>query len=171
MLAAHDEKTLLAQRPLAGHRAPRGHGYPIQSGGSSSLTESDPQPFPAFRAFVAIPYSVKDSVVPSRFVAQVVYKDNDSFIVAYMDPEDGRPEEFHEVPGNLEVLPNDPGVSIMPYVGHVESSRKERRRDSKAVARDVRQEYRRRREKLEELARNLGRRLLWKMRWRNVREW
>ena len=107
-------------------------------------------------------------MVPSRFVAQVVYKDNDSFIVAYMDPEDGRPEEFHEVPGNLEVLPNDPGVSIMPYV---ESSRKERRRDSKAVARDVRQEYRRRREKLEELARNLGRRLLWKMRWRNVREW
>ena len=130
-----------------------------------------PSPLPAFRAFVAIPYSVKDSVVPSRFVAQVVYKDNDSFIVAYMDPEDGRPEEFHEVPGNLEVLPNDPGVSIMPYVGHVESSRKERRRDSKAVARDVRQEYRRRREKLEELARNLGRRLLWKMRWRNVREW
>ena len=94
-------------------------------------------------------------MVPSRFVAQVVYKDNDSFIVAYMDPEDGRPEEFHEVPGNLEVLPNDPGVSIMPYVGHAESSRKERRRDSKAVARDVRQEYRRRREKLEELARNL----------------
>ena len=88
-----------------------------------------------YREWVAIPFSVKGSTVPKRFVAQVIHYDDSGFTVAWFNPKHGRPTTYATKPSGFEVLSGCPQIDIMPYEMAPQSARKAGPDDAEEEAR------------------------------------
>ena len=90
---------------------------------------------PLYREWVAIPFSVKGSTVPKRFVAQVIHYDDSEFTVAWFNPKHRRPTTYATKPSGFEVLSGCPQIEIMPYEMAPQSARKAGPDDAEEEAR------------------------------------